>query len=479
MPRTRPVYVACWMALLCAALTSGCALHGDRAERAVELPSVWRHAQVDDTTGPIDAQWWRSFGSTELDAVIARARSQSNDLAAAVSRVRQADARARIAGAALQPQVTASLGIGREGRLGGDATVAGSTYAAGFAATYELDLWGRAALRDEALQGSRASTFDRDTVRLTVTADVAGSWLLALALRERAEIATRNLDNARRVLALVEARSRAGAVSPLDLAQQRGLVAAQRRAHAALRQQASDAETALALLLGTTAKAFELQGPRLDALQVPVIGVDAPSALLVRRPDIARAEARLAAADANVLAARAALLPTVSLSATVGTGESRFGRLFDNPLYGLAAGLAAPVFDGGRLAGNRQLAEAKREELLADYRAAIVGAFADAETALNGVLAIDAQAAAQAAELAEARRAAELSEARYRAGAETLLALLDAQRTLYAAQDLSVQLRMARLQARVSLYRAMGGGWQEPRCTGVAPAADEGHTECA
>ena len=93
--------------------------------------------------------------------------------------------------------------------------------------------------------------------------------------------------------------------------------------------------------------------------------------------------------------------------------------------------------------------------------------------------AIDAQAAAQAAELAEARRAAELSEARYRAGAETLLALLDAQRTLYAAQDLSVQLRMARLQARVSLYRAMGGGWQEPRCTGVAPAADEGHTECA
>ncbi|WP_244164359.1 efflux transporter outer membrane subunit [Variovorax atrisoli] len=480
MPRTRPVYVACWMALLCAALTSGCALHGDRAERAVELPSVWRHAQVDDTTGPIDAQWWRSFGSTELDAVIARAQSQSNDLAAAVSRVRQGDARARIAGAALQPQVTASLGIGREGRLGSDATVAGSTYAAGFAATYELDLWGRsAALRDEALQGSRASTFDRDTVRLTVTADVAGSWLLALALRERAEIAARNLDNARRVLALVEARSRAGAVSPLDLAQQRGLVAAQQRAHAALRQQASDAETALALLLGTTAKAFELQGPRLDALQVPVIGVDAPSALLVRRPDIARAEARLAAADANVLAARAALLPTVSLSATVGTGESRFGRLFDNPLYGLAAGLAAPVFDGGRLAGNRQLAEAKREELLADYRAAIVGAFADAETALNGVSAIDAQAAAQAAELAEARRAAELSEARYRAGAETLLALLDAQRTLYAAQDLSVQLRMARLQARVSLYRAMGGGWQEPRCTGVAPAADEGHTECA
>ncbi|UVH59443.1 efflux transporter outer membrane subunit [Variovorax paradoxus] len=468
-----------WAALLCAALSSGCALHGDRAERAVGLPSAWRHAQVLGDTGPVEAQWWRSFGSTELDALIARAQSQSNDLAAAVARVRQADARARIAGAALRPQVTGTLGASREGRLGGNATVAGSTYAAGFAASYELDLWGRdAALRDEALQGLRASAFDRDTVRLTVTADVAATWLLALALRERTEIAARNLDNARRVLALVESRSRAGAVSPLDLAQQRGLVAAQQRALAALHQQAGDAETALALLLGTAAPAFELRGPRLDALQVPVIGAGAgaPSALLVRRPDIARAEAHLAAADANVLAARAALLPTVSLSATVGTGESRFGRLFDNPLYSLAAGLTAPVFDGGRLAGGQRLAEAKREELLAAYRGAIVGAFADAETALNGVSAIDAQATAQGAELAEARRAAELSEARYRAGAETLLTLLDAQRTLYAAQDLAVQLRMARLQARVSLYRAMGGGWQQARCTSAAAA--EGHTEC-
>lgn len=469
-----------WAALLCAALSSGCALHGDRAERAVELPSAWRHAQVLGDMGPVEAQWWRSFGSTELDALIARAQSQSNDLAAAVARVRQADARARIAGAALRPQVTGTLGASREGRLGGNATVAGSTYAVGFAASYELDLWGRdAALRDEALQGLRASAFDRDTVRLTVTADVAATWLLALALRERTEIAARNLDNARRVLALVESRSRAGAVSPLDLAQQRGLVAAQQRALAALHQQAGDAETALALLLGTTAPAFELRGPRLDALQVPVVGAGAPSALLVRRPDIARAEAHLAAADANVLAARAALLPTVSLSATVGTGESRFGRLFDNPLYSLAAGLTAPVFDGGRLAGGQRLAEAKREELLAAYRGAIVGAFADAETALNGVSAIDAQATAQGAELAEARRAADLSEARYRAGAETLLTLLDAQRTLYTAQDLAVQLRMARLQARVSLYRAMGGGWQQARCADAAPAAaDERHTEC-
>jgi len=472
--------------LSCAALLAGCALQADRADRTIALPAAWQAARSAPSelladSGPVDADWWRSFGSAELDALVARAQAQSNDLAAAAARVAQADALAGIAGAALRPQVTATLDAAREGRLGGQAAVDGSTYGAAFAARYELDLWGRnAALRDEALQGLRASAFARDTVRLTVTASVASTWLLGQALRERTGIAQRNLDNARRVLALVESRSRAGAVSPLDLAQQRGLVAAQQRSVAALQQQARDAEAALAVLLGATSPETGASGPTapaLDALRIPVIGAGTPSALLVRRPDIARAEAQLAAADADVLAARAALLPTVSLGASVGSGQARFGRLFDNPVYSLAAGLAAPVFDGGRLAGGERLAQARREELLAAYRGAIVAAFADAETALNAVSATDAQAEAQAAELAEARRAAVLSESRYRAGAETLLTLLDAQRTLYVAQDLSVQLRMARLQARVSLYRAMGGGWTNDRRT--TRAADDGTSRCA
>ncbi|MDQ0590046.1 TolC family protein [Variovorax paradoxus] len=160
-------------------------------------------------------------------------------------------------------------------------------------------------------------------------------------------------------------------------------------------------------------------------------------------------------------AARAALLPRVTLSASIGLQGQAPGGLLDNPLYSLAAGLAAPIFDGGRLAGARELAEARREELLGAYRAAVIAAFADAQSALHAVGGIDAQASAQADELREARRAAELSELRYEAGAETLLVLLDAQRVLYAAQDLEIQLRQARLQARVALYRALGGGWRD------------------
>lgn len=455
----RPAFFLSCVALLCA-----CAVPHDRADRSVQLPSAWHEAAASPTgAGTVDAQWWRGFGSAELDALVARAQAQSLDLAAAVARVRQADAQAVIAGAAQSVQGSGAIDVGREGRLGGRAEVDGSTYAAGFVARYELDVWGRAAaLREQAVQGVRASAFDRDTVRLGLTARAASAWLLVLALHERASIAGRNFENAGRVLALVASRSRAGAVSPLDLAQQRGLVAQQQRSLAALRQQAADAETALAVLLGTPMPAGGPRGLRLDALQVPPIdAASAPSNLLVRRPDIARAEAQLAAADADVLAARAALLPAVTLSATLGTGQGRYSQIFDNPIYSLAAGLTAPIFDGGRLAGAQKLAEARREELLADYRGAIVAAFGDTRTALDGVSGIDAQAEAQAGELAEARRAAELSEARYRAGAETLLTLLDAQRTLYGAQDLSVQLRMARLQARVALYRAMGGGWRQ------------------
>ncbi|MBJ2159737.1 efflux transporter outer membrane subunit [Variovorax sp. IB41] len=476
-----PLLSVCMCALL-----SGCAATAnDSQPQAVEPPAAWRNAQAGaNGAAAVDAHWWRSFGSGELDALIEEAQSRNQDLATALARVDAARAQARIAGAALAPDLSGRLDAAREARMGGRADVDGNTSFIGFAASYELDLWGRrGALHQEALKGLRASEFDRDAVRLGVAAEVASSWLQLRGLREREAIARDNLANAQRVLQLVEARSRAGAVTPLDLAQQRGLVAARQRELAALQRQANDAETALALLLGAPAlppalRAERQEGvrgvqgaTRLASLKMPSIDAGIPALALTRRPDIARAEARLAAADANLQAARAALLPGVRLGATIGLQGQAPGRLIDNPLYSLAAGVVAPIFDGGRLRGERDLSEARRSELVAGYRAAILGALADAETALNAVAGTDAQAFAQAKELLQARRAAELSESRYRAGAETLLVLLDAQRTLYAAQDLAVQLQQQRLQARVALYRALGGGW---RGDAAAPLAQGG-----
>jgi NodT family efflux transporter outer membrane factor (OMF) lipoprotein len=248
----------------------------------------------------------------------------------------------------------------------------------------------------------------------------------------------------------------------LELAQQRGLVAAQQRALAALRQQARDAETRIAVLLGQPGLVLFWQGQRIDQLRAPPVGAGLPSQLLLRRPDIARAEAQLARADADVAVARAAMLPSITLSTGISAQGDRFGNWFDSPLSSLAAGLTAPIFNAGRLAGGRDLALAQREELLAAYRASIVSAFADVSTALNAVAGVDAEAAAQAEELAQAQHALALAESRYRAGADSLLTLLDAQRTLYTAQDQAVSLRHERLQASVALCRALGGGWQAP-----------------
>lgn len=451
-------------ALLMAMSLAGCAapLPAPVASTTA-LPAQW-HAAAPEAGAQADvtADWWRSFGSAELDALVRQAQAQSLDMAAAMARVQQAGASARIAGAALLPEVGASLNASRQQRLGGNASVDGSLYGAGLSASYEIDFWGRnRAGRDSALAALQASVFDRDTLQLTVTAGVATAWLQAVALDERSAIGQSNLQSAQRLLALIESRARAGAATPLELAQQRGLVAGQRRGVEALRQQAGEARSALALLLGQGGGP-DIATRTLAALRSPSIATGLPAELLTRRPDIARAEAQLAAADANLLAARAALLPRLTLTGGLASGGDQLRRVFDNPLYSLAAGLAAPVFDAGRLAAGRDLAQARREELLANYRAAIVAAFADTEVALNAVAGIAAQSAAQAEELAQAQRALTLAERRYRAGADSLLTLLDAQRTLYAAQDGAVQLQALGLQASVALYKALGGGWSRP-----------------
>lgn len=432
--------------------------------RPPDAAPQWRQPQASSVPSNLTLAWWRSFGSIELVGLLETAERDSFDLAAAVARVRQAQATATIAGAALLPAVGANVGVTREARLGGDgndATVNTTRYQAGLTASYEFDFWGRhAALRDSAGALLRAARFERDTVYLTLTAAVASAWLQTAGLRERVAIAELSVASARRLLSVFESRARAGAANPLELAQQRGVLAAQLRARAALEQQARDSQTTLALLLGRNPSLPAPASAESTPLQAPEIGAGVPAALLTRRPDLARAEAQLAASNADIAAARAAMLPRLTLGADLAVGGNRLGRLFDNPLYGLAAGLAAPIFDAGRLAAGRDLALAQREELLANYRRAIVAAFGDVETALNAVAGLDAQRGAQQEELQQARRALNLAESRYRAGAETSLTLLDAQRTLYAAQDAAAQLHTLRLQAAVSLYKALGGGWQ-------------------
>lgn len=211
------------------------------------------------------------------------------------------------------------------------------------------------------------------------------------------------------------------------------------------------------MLLGRPPEGFAVTTTTLDGVAIPTPPPDAPAALLIHRPDIAAAERRLAAADADIVAARAAMLPQVNLSLSGGVQNERLSRLLDNPVYSVAAGLLAPIFSGGRLAGGRDLAVARRAELLADYRRAIVTAFGDVEAALVAIDTLDRERSFRRHRLDQAETALRLAESRYRAGAETLLVVLDAQRTRYAAQADLLDLTQNRLQASVALYLALGG----------------------
>jgi len=206
----------------------------------------------------------------------------------------------------------------------------------------------------------------------------------------------------------------------------------------------------------------ELPTPRqaFAQLQWPDIASGVPSDLLQRRPDIASAEARLAAAQADVTVARAAMLPKVTLTASLGTGADLASDLLRTTFYNLSSGLVAPIFNNGRLRAERDKATARQEELLETYRGAIINGFADVEKALTSIRGLDEQRQWQGEELRQAQTAFDIAQSRYQAGAEDLLTVLQTQRTLYAAQDMNVQLRLSRLQASIALYKALGGGWQ-------------------
>jgi len=447
------------LSLFCV-LLAGCSLQEPAPSPQIVVPVAWMHAVV-PAEAQLDAQWWKQFGSAELDLLVARAARDSYDLQAAEARLRQARAALQIAGAPLLPEVHGTLNASRQGRLGGNADVDGNAFGLGLQTRYELDLWGRnRALRDAARAQWQASEFDLHSTHLSLTAAVASAWLEHAGLSERLRIAGLNLKNAEDVLATLESRQRAGAAMPLELAQQRALLAGLRVEQAGLRQQVAQSEVAVAVLLGSPRQSLRLQAVALNELSDPGIAAGVPSQLLSRRPDLARAEAQLQSAAADLGAARAALFPQLTLGLDLGSGGSRLGDLGDNPLYRVSGGLLAPIFNNGRLTGQRDQAQARQEELLANYRAAIMTAFGEVESGLDAIAGLEARLSAQAEQVRQAERAFELASSRYRAGAEDLLVLLDAQRTLYAAQDSLASLRQLRLQASVGLYKALGGGWE-------------------
>lgn len=455
--------------LLCALLLllSGCLASPlpPQEPPSVPLPQQWRAAAAAQTGHP-ESDWWHNFHSVNLDRLLTRAVNHSPDFALTLERVIQAEIQLRNSGASLFPSLNLSGSTSRRySRTSGGDSTTGSATGLSLGASYEIDLFGRIAAEIDAAQATfAASSYDAEAVRLSLLSGIAAAYFQQVATRERLTIARANLDITERVLAIVETRLRFGSAAQLDYDRQLATLLGQRSNILTLEEQSRQQFSALAVLVGLSADQLSLAEESLDALQVPVVTPYLPAAILLRRPDLARAEAQLAAARANISVARKALFPTVQLTGSLGGASTALLSLSDPVTSAsLAAGLSQAIFDGGRRRNQVATASSRQRETLENYRKAVLTSLKEVEDALDRV-----HSSAERRQLQEdivrlAQSNLTRAEFRYREGADELLTLLDTQRSLFQARDQQIQLQLARLNAALDLYKALGGGWHKPR----------------
>jgi NodT family efflux transporter outer membrane factor (OMF) lipoprotein len=434
------------------------------------LPAQWREPPSGTDSAAFAsvwpaADWWRGFASARLDELIAEAQQSNDDIAGAIARVQEADAQARIAGAALLPSVDLGATATRErAPVSGVGPEVYNVFNPQVSASYELDFWGKnRALHASALATAAASRFDRETVALTVISSVAGTYFQALELRDRIEVAQHNLENGQSILRGLKLEQTAGTATGLDVAQQETTVAVLNAAIPPLLLQFRQTANALAVLVGKTPESLDIEAGSLTALSAPAVGVGLPSQLLSRRPDVAEAEQQLIAANADITVARAAFFPSIDLTASGGYESAALSTLV-NPysrVYALTGGITQAIFHGGALRGQYQYSKARYTELLSTYHKTVLTAFSNAESALVAARQTAEQQQRQAEAVRTAQRAFEFAKAQMAAGTVSVLTVLNTENALFTAQDTLVQVQYSHLQSLVDLFTALGGGWHQ------------------
>ena len=426
-----------------------------------------RFEQKASSTAPLwpAADWWNGFADRQLSQLVLTAQRNNLDIAQAVARLYQADGRARQAGATLLPSIGFNSNINSLNGQSDRGSLRETDWGAGIGAAYELDFWGKnrnTARSAEALR--RASIADRASVALTVTAAVADTYFKLLSLYERISVAKSNLKSAEDILGIVQRRVSAGFAAKADLIQQRASLAAERAVLPPLEQQEVETRNALAILLGMPPEGFAISDISLASIGQPQTAPGLPAEILTRRPDIVAAEANLVSAHADLQVARAAFLPSINLTASGGFAYPALSGAI-NSLQGgglaTAAGatLAQIIFDGGAIKAKSDEAKARENELLAAYRASVIAALSDVESAMARLDHIRAQEEAIRSQVAEAEKVLNAAKRKYTAGYSDFLVVTDAQRSFYAARDQLSDLRRANLSATVALFKALGGGW--------------------
>lgn len=454
------------LAAIAAATLSACApvLRAVPDNAQISLPATWRDAaDAGMPTAGIEAQWWQQLGDTQLDALVAQALAHNNDLLSALARVQEAQANAAAADAARSPTLGASLGAQAGRSLGAFGPTQTRSVQPGLQASWEPDLWGRLSAQSQAAaQRVQASQADRDAVALSVSAATVQAYIGLRALQDQLAIAQATVQSREQALALAQDQQRVGYISQLQQTQAEAELQNVLQQIAQLELAIRKQDNALHVLLGQAGGSTPAAaGPAsLQALALLPVPASMPSQLLERRPDIARAQHLLVAADHSLQAQRAAFMPQVNLSANV--GSLLINALDYNPLtvWSIGGSLLAPLFDGGRRDAGLNAATAQRDQAAYAYRGAVLAAFGDVEDALTSTARLSQQMQHAQQRRDVLQRSLGFAHDRYEAGYAAYLEELDAQRNLFQAELEVVKLRQAELDNRVALYKALGGGWQ-------------------
>ncbi len=482
--------------LLTALLLTACKVGPDYEAFSFTLPESWvgEDAPAADAT-PLPTDWWQLFNDPALTALVEEGLKHNADIALAAARVSEARATLRLNDANLYPNLSAQGGATRTSRseestfggLGRSSSKPYNDFNLSAVLSYEVDLWGK--LR-RASEGARASLLsekaNRDAVRLAVVSDIATGYFALMAFTKQVAITNDTIATRKDALDYQTKQYNAGAVDVLTLRRAEAELAAAEATLPVLEQARTEQQHALAILLGRTPKEIieATVNTATDIAELPVpptLPATAPSTLLERRPDVSAAEQTLIASNAAIGVAKADYFPTLSLSALIGLASTDIDRLLRSSArtWNGGAATAMPLLDFGRTSANVDVATARKEQAFITYQHVVRGAFGEVADALSRVRTSAERTTAQARQVDAYRETVRVAKLRYDAGYATQLDRLDAERQLFTSQLDQVSAKQAQLAATVTLYKALGGGWNTTIKAADMPEAKAENPEIA
>jgi multidrug efflux system outer membrane protein len=453
---------------------------------SVNIPQNWQTPSPFHEAQPLDSlpkgTWWTLFGDAELNEYEKRALANNQTLKAAIARLDEARATARVTASGLYPELDTGVRATRS-RLSGNRVTNGATisrnpvtqneFSIPFTLNYEVDLFGRVRQSVEAANANlQASAADLENVRLLMTSELAADYFQLRELDSEIAVVQKALGFQQAGLDLVERRHHGGASSGLDVAQQEVVLDSSRTQLSLLQQQRAQYQHALAMLQGLAPSEFVAPDRELS-VQAPSVPLALPSELLQRRPDVAIAERETAAANARIGVARAALYPAISLGGSGGVDSKAIASLLNAPslFWSIGASVLEPVIAGGRNRAQLDYARSTYSESVANYRESALVAFQQVEDALSGLNALASALESQRRAVADAERSLNLANARYTGGLVTYLDVITAQEQALSNERLATQLLGQQLVTSVYLVKALGGGWDSGSLSAVGVKA--------